>query len=258
MKLRLHFVVDPTGWLCIGLVFGIWLYNTFFIPTLVLLPHYNQGHIPWAAVVCYYVASALCMAALFRASTADPGRLPVDPHIPHSEREHWELCNKCNLMRPKRSHHCSRCGHCVRRMDHHCPWINNCVGEDNHWLFLQLCFYAQVLSLYTLVLDFCQYYYFQPLTGLDQRTTVRAIIHQWRKHGTVVNIPRSGRPTKITPRAQRRLIQEVTKDPTTTSKELQASLASVKKKNIIPTVKCGGGSVMVWACMLLQDLEDWL
>ncbi|GLD71595.1 palmitoyltransferase ZDHHC21 [Lates japonicus] len=46
--------------------------------------------------------------------------------------------------------------------------INNCVGEDNHWLFLQLCFYAQVLSLFTLVLDFCQYYYFQPLTGLDQ------------------------------------------------------------------------------------------
>ncbi len=53
-------------------------------------------------------------------------------------------------------------------------------------------------------------------------------IHKWRKHGTVVNLPRSGRPTKITPRAQRRLIQEVTKDPTTTSKELQASLASVK------------------------------
>ncbi|KAK3565304.1 hypothetical protein QTP86_005482 [Hemibagrus guttatus] len=42
------------------------------------------------------------------------------------------------------------------------------------------------------------------------------------------NLPRSGRPTKITPRAQRQLIQEVTKDPTTTSKELQASLASVK------------------------------
>ena len=61
-----------------------------------------------------------------------------------------------------------------------------------------------------------------------QRTTVRAIIHKWQKHGTVENLPRSGWPTKITPRAQRRLIQEVTKDPTTTSKELQASLASVK------------------------------
>ncbi|KAK3519632.1 hypothetical protein QTP86_003001, partial [Hemibagrus guttatus] len=60
------------------------------------------------------------------------------------------------------------------------------------------------------------------------RTTVRAIIYEWRKHGTVENLPRSGRPTKITPRAQRQLIQEVTKDATTTSKGLQASLASVK------------------------------
>ncbi|KAK3541742.1 hypothetical protein QTP86_002101 [Hemibagrus guttatus] len=63
------------------------------------------------------------------------------------------------------------------------------------------------------------------------RTTVRAIIYKWRKHGTVENLPRSGRLTKITPRAQRQLIQEVTKDPTTTSKELQASLASVKQDN---------------------------
>ncbi|KAK3528615.1 hypothetical protein QTP70_005344 [Hemibagrus guttatus] len=64
--------------------------------------------------------------------------------------------------------------------------------------------------------------------GLPEKATVRAIIYKWRKHGTVENLPRSGRPTKITPRAQRQLIQEVTKDPTTTSKELQASLASVK------------------------------
>ncbi|KAK3561009.1 hypothetical protein QTP86_023203 [Hemibagrus guttatus] len=67
------------------------------------------------------------------------------------------------------------------------------------------------------------------------RTTVRAIIYKWQKHGTVENLPRNGRPTKITPRAQRQLIQEVTKDPTTTSKELQASLASVKYKRHLST-----------------------
>ncbi len=61
-----------------------------------------------------------------------------------------------------------------------------------------------------------------------QRTTVRAIIHKWRKLVTVVNLPRSGRPTKITPKEQWRLIQEVIKEPRTTSKELQASLASIK------------------------------
>ncbi|KAI4904483.1 hypothetical protein NFI96_003139 [Prochilodus magdalenae] len=61
-----------------------------------------------------------------------------------------------------------------------------------------------------------------------QRTTARAVIHKRRKRGAVVNLPRSSRPTKITPRAQQRLIQEVTKDPTTTSKDPQGSPASVK------------------------------
>ncbi|KAJ8262552.1 hypothetical protein GJAV_G00167710 [Gymnothorax javanicus] len=169
MGLRLHFVVDPMGWFCSSMVIFVWLYNSLLIPELVLLPHVQEGHISSALLVLYYLASLFCVTALFRASTTDPGRLPVNPHIPHSEREQWELCNKCNLMRPKRSHHCSRCGHCVRKMDHHCPWINNCVGEDNHWLFLQLCFYTQVLSLFTLALDFCQYYYFPPLVRTEER-----------------------------------------------------------------------------------------
>lgn len=60
-----------------------------------------------------------------------------------------------------------------------------------------------------------------------QRSTVRAIIHKWRRYGTVVILPRSGRPTKMTPRAWPRLTAEVTKDPKITSKQLQASLASV-------------------------------
>ncbi|XP_072777799.1 palmitoyltransferase ZDHHC21 isoform X2 [Taeniopygia guttata] len=163
MGQRIHFVVDPQGWCCLGLIIFVWLYNTIFIPKVILFPHYEEGNISVVAVLCYYFCSVFCIASLFRASVADPGKLPENPKIPITEREHWELCNKCNMMRPKRSHHCSRCGHCVRRMDHHCPWINNCVGEDNHWLFLQLCFYTQILSSYTLILDFCHYYYFLPL-----------------------------------------------------------------------------------------------
>ncbi|XP_074876782.1 palmitoyltransferase ZDHHC21 isoform X1 [Buteo buteo] len=163
MGRRIHFVVDPQGWCCMGLIIFVWLYNTIFIPKVILFPHYEEGHISVVAILCYYFCSLFCIASLLRASVADPGKLPENPKIPITEREYWELCNKCNMMRPKRSHHCSRCGHCVRRMDHHCPWINNCVGEDNHWLFLQLCFYTQILSSYTLILDFCHYYYFLPL-----------------------------------------------------------------------------------------------
>ncbi|XP_072114132.1 palmitoyltransferase ZDHHC21 isoform X2 [Mobula birostris] len=131
MGLRVHFIYDPQGWCCISIITFIWLYNTYYIPKLILFPHYEEGHTPAAMIV---------------------------------QRQNWEICNKCNQMRPKRSHHCSRCGHCIRKMDHHCPWINNCVGEDNHWLFLLLCFYTEFLSFFTLILNFCQYYYLQPLT----------------------------------------------------------------------------------------------
>ncbi len=70
-----------------------------------------------------------------------------------------------------------------------------------------------------------------------QWTMVRATIHKWRKLVTVVNLPRSGRPTKITPRVQRRLIQEDIKEPRTTSKELQASLASIKVSVHVSTIR---------------------
>lgn len=52
MKLRLHFVVDPAGWLCVSLVLAVWFYNTVVVPKLVLLPHYREGHISWAVIAC--------------------------------------------------------------------------------------------------------------------------------------------------------------------------------------------------------------
>ncbi len=59
-----------------------------------------------------------------------------------------------------------------------------------------------------------------------QRTTLRVIIHNG-KHLKQWWLPRSGRPT-YSPRVQWRLIQEVIKEPRTTSKELQVSLASIQ------------------------------
>lgn len=53
-------------------------------------------------------------------------------------------------------------------------------------------------------------------------TTIRAILSKWRKIGRVVNIPRNGCPSKISPRARCKIIQ------IKTSKELQASHASAK------------------------------
>ncbi len=90
-----------------------------------------------------------------------------------------------------------------------------------------------------------------------QQTTVRAIIHKGRKLGTVVNLPRSGRPTKITPREQRQLIQEVINEHRTISKELQASLASIKVSVHDSTIrKRLGKKRHPWKSSKAKDIAD--
>ena len=59
--------------------------------------------------------------------------------------EFWpKRCNKCDMIKPARSHHCSICNKCVYLMDHHCPWINNCVGLENQRYFLLFTFYLML------------------------------------------------------------------------------------------------------------------
>ena len=58
------------------------------------------------------------------------------------------------------------------------------------------------------------------------RSTVRSIIAKWKEHGTTTNLPRQGRPSKLTDRARRALIREATERPKVTLKELQSSTAN--------------------------------
>ncbi|XP_007257709.3 uncharacterized protein LOC103047325 [Astyanax mexicanus] len=58
------------------------------------------------------------------------------------------------------------------------------------------------------------------------KTTIRAILQKWKTFGTVMNLPRSGRPPKISPKTRREIIREVKKNPCTTSKDVQAALAA--------------------------------
>lgn len=54
---------------------------------------------------------------------------------------------------------------------------------------------------------------------------VRSIIKIWKEYGTCVNLASAGRAHKLSDRARRKLVREVTKTPVTTLKELKASAA---------------------------------
>jgi len=59
-----------------------------------------------------------------------------------------KMCNKCNCVKPPRSHHCSLCQSCVLAMDHHCPWMNNCIGLRNMKAFILFNFYVAVCTAF--------------------------------------------------------------------------------------------------------------
>lgn len=46
------------------------------------------------------------------------------------------VCQKCNQVKPERTHHCKVCKRCILKYDHHCPWINQCVGLHNERYFV--------------------------------------------------------------------------------------------------------------------------
>ena len=45
------------------------------------------------------------------------------------------------------------------------------------------------------------------------QSMVRQTVYEWRKFSAVATLPRSGRPAKMTARAQRRMLNEVKKNP---------------------------------------------
>ena len=55
------------------------------------------------------------------------------------------------------------------------------------------------------------------------RSTNKSIIKKLKEYGTTTNLPREGRPPKLTDQARRALIREATKRP----KELQSSTAEI-------------------------------
>ena len=53
------------------------------------------------------------------------------------------------------------------------------------------------------------------------QSTVRQIVYKWKKFSTVATLPRNGHPAKMTARAQRRILNEVKKNPSVSAEDLQ-------------------------------------
>jgi len=79
------------------------------------------------------------------------------PVVQRSIQGAIRYCDKCQAVKPDRSHHCSVCQDCILKMDHHCPWVNNCVAFNNYKFFILFLGYA---LCYCIFLAACTLQYF--------------------------------------------------------------------------------------------------
>ncbi|KAK3591250.1 hypothetical protein CHS0354_010616 [Potamilus streckersoni] len=158
---RVRILMDSHGLKALTFIIIYWIYGFFSTYFIILSPHWSEGRIPDVAAYAYIVISFLCLISLFRASTVNPGAVPlIDKLSTDIDLSKLHDCQSCGMKKPARAHHCRRCQQCVLRMDHHCPWINNCVGEGNHYLFLLLLLYAFLMSALSFTLCVFQFWVF--------------------------------------------------------------------------------------------------
>ena len=58
-------------------------------------------------------------------------------------------------------------------------------------------------------------------------STVKSIMKKWNTYRTTQTLPRLGRPSKLSSRASRKLVWDVTVNPTMTLKDLQGSISEM-------------------------------
>lgn len=77
-----------------------------------------------------------------------------------SEKHDFTSCRKCNVFRPRRTHHCQYCNKCILDMDHHCFTLNKCIGKNNYIFFIKYLIFMEANT--TLFFGICFYvlYYF--------------------------------------------------------------------------------------------------
>lgn len=176
--------LDPCGWFGVTLSWAVHIYALLVLPLCVITKGSFLSYLVYAVLYC--PSAFLAMSSLFKASTTDPGAVPLgarplvtvrpatsaslgggggttsapsssgggDTNIDSGPRAATiRRCHKCgDNYKPARAHHDSITNRCIVKFDHFCPWVNNAVGALNHKFFCLFLLYTGITCLLSLLL----------------------------------------------------------------------------------------------------------
>ena len=88
-----------------------------------------------------------------------------------SEKHDFTSCRKCNVFRPRRTHHCQYCNKCILDMDHHCFSLNKCIGKNNYNIYIKYLIFVELNT--SLIFGSCLYVCYNYYNQLNIYTLIK-------------------------------------------------------------------------------------
>ncbi|CAG7818121.1 unnamed protein product [Allacma fusca] len=149
--------INITKWMPVLFIVTViaWSYYAFVIQ--VCLITMQETWLKILALIVYHIVTTLFLWSYWQTIFTCSSRVPRKFKIPQAELELMEgatqdseifevlnrivrsnelpvqtrtnltqlrYCEKCQIIKPDRTHHCSVCGYCILKMDHHCPLVS--------------------------------------------------------------------------------------------------------------------------------------
>ncbi|XP_021943744.1 palmitoyltransferase ZDHHC15B isoform X2 [Folsomia candida] len=187
---RCGLCIRITKWLPVVFILAVIAWSYFAFVVQLCLYTMEEVWLKVLSLIIYHISLTLFLWAYFQTIFTTSNRVPRKFKIPQNLMERIEsatndteiseildnlvrtqqlpvqtrtnisqirFCEKCQIIKPDRTHHCSVCGHCILKMDHHCPWVNNCVCFDNYKFFILFLAYAFLYCLVVFSIS-CRYF----------------------------------------------------------------------------------------------------
>eukprot|EP00056_Hartaetosiga_gracilis_P021765 m.26256 g.26256 ORF g.26256 m.26256 type:complete len:388 (-) comp9253_c0_seq1:44-1207(-) len=168
----------PVAWFLISGVVVAW-YKIFAPMTFELVSkEYFYLHAIFAHWLLVNIVFNYFMVTV--TSPGEPPKILASEMSMYIRKKEMKYCNKCQNVKPLRTHHCSVCNRCVLKMDHHCPWTHNCIGLKNQRYFFLFMAYLWVGCVYVAFAMFDLFwlrvgmrYYRQSLSAEDMQRALK-------------------------------------------------------------------------------------